>query len=170
MLLFFDLLILDYYLERHISFHLSFRRSSEPVPVRQMLKRLRKLIPIKDDAFLYMIFYSAKDSWTQYLVMLLDRWIKEKIDRKLKLERILLNNFKSTIHCSGGTQMKTNQRMLSAFPTVTVVNSVYTIKAHPLIWNFHGLTHIQIIGVSQWRWPDGLPNPDAGGIANTKNQ
>jgi hypothetical protein len=66
--------------------------------------------------------------------------------------------------------MKTNQRMLSAFPTVTVVNSVYTIKAHPLIWNFHGLTHIQIIGVSQWRWPDGLANPDAGGIANTKNQ
>ena len=61
------------------------------------------------------------------------RWIKEKIDRKLKLERILLNNFKSTIHRSGGTQMKTNQRVVSAFPTVTVVNTVYTIKAHPLI-------------------------------------
>ena len=57
---------------------------------------------------------------------------------------------------SGGTQMKTSQRLLSAFPTVTIVNTVYTIKASLMKSSFHGLKLLYNIGVSQWRWPDGL--------------
>lgn len=57
---------------------------------------------------------------------------------------------------SGGTQMQTRKWILSAFLTVTFLNTVYTTKAHFPTSTSYGLTLLYSIGVFQWQWPDGL--------------
>jgi hypothetical protein len=60
----------------------------------------------------------------------------------IKFNDLLLAQFTNncTIHRSGGTLLKTSQRLLSAFPFVTVVITVYKNKALLLMSSYCGLT------------------------------